>query len=614
MATPKVRINGQWVAIGGQQIDTDTLVSKAVGQANSYTDQQIETVSSDVNDLQIYVDGSFHDGIITAVEAKQIQSYLNNLATAKTKYDQDYTTMSGNSSLSAIDKNGLQGAYSLFVSSYNVLVNYIEQLISQQTITSDQVATVNSYFTSLDDSISILEASIQAGMSNIAQAKVNSALGLTNGSFEFTVAGSTYTVDVSGLEDQFNSVINDLTTLNSEINNADNDSILTSEEISQIQTNLSKLQNDQTIVTNSYTNIDGNIYISTTDKTNLDSAYSDYQSAYNVMISEVTSIINSNQNLTMNQKQTLNLDMQNYLDSLDLLTQIIIVVSRDNAISSVLSGSASSIIQSSESYTDDQLGNYVEETVYTDGIQALQNQIDNQVDTWYYPYDPTLDNPPANGWTTDSDRNEHVGDMFLNISTDQQNSGQAYRFILNGSTYEWQLITDNAIAAALKNSVNAQTLAEGKRRTFVDTPYPPYDVGDLWVVDPESDNPQVWNCITAEPSGGTYSKSDWKQVGDVTALNTAYDSARVSGIESGVVINRLSTAEANIVTAQNAADAAQSTADGVQSTVGDLTITMSDGTVLVNGQKIQKNTISNDQLDLGSITEDKMNWSSHLIF
>lgn len=613
MATPKVLISNQWVAIGGQSIDTQSLINQAVDQSNAYTDQQIENVGSDVSNLQDYVDGSFKNGIVTSVEVKQIQSYLNNLASDKAKYDQDYSSLSSNSQLSAIDKNALEGAYNVYSIAYSNLVSYINQLLQLSSISSDQLNMVDSYFQSLNSSISTMEASIQFGINNIAQAKADNALGISNGSIEFTVGTYTYTVDVSDVSNQYDTLINDLTSLNSVVNSSFSDGILTSDEQTSIRSQLSSLSSDQDLASQQYLSIEGNSFISSTDKTNIQSAYSDYESSYNSLITDLNTVISGN-SVTSQQINLIQSDTQNLLDDLDLLIQISIVVAKDNAISSVLSGSANDVLQTSESYTDDKMGNYVEETVYTQQIQALQQQVDNQVDTWYEAYDPTLDNAPANGWLTDDDRNDHVGDMFLNISTDQQDSGQAWRFILNGSTYEWQLITDNAIAAALQNSVNAQTLAEGKRRTFVNQPTPPYDLGDLWIVNASSNNPQVWNCISAENSSGSYSLSDWKQVGDVTSLNTAYDTAQVNGIESGVVITRLSTVETNVVTAQNTADGAQSTANSVQTIVGDLTITLSDGTVLVNGQKIQENSISNDQLDIGSITEDKMNWSTHLLF
>ena len=45
--------------------------------------------------------------------------------------------------------------------------------------------------------------------------------------------------------------------------------------------------------------------------------------------------------------------------------------------------------------------------------QDLQNQIDGQIETFYYDYEPTLKNIPASDWTTEDDKKKHEGDLFI---------------------------------------------------------------------------------------------------------------------------------------------------------------------------------------------------------
>jgi len=124
-------------------------------------------------------------------------------------------------------------------------------------------------------------------------------------------------------------------------------------------------------------------------------------------------------------------------------------------------------------------------TVVTD-IENIQSQIDGELDTWYYAGVPTLQNAPANQWTTDDDKKMHVGDLYYD-----KDSGFVYRFIYDTSVtpnvYKWIQIHDDAISEALKQAEKAQDTADHKRRVFVvqPTPIPPntyveYDVGDLW--------------------------------------------------------------------------------------------------------------------------------------
>ena len=141
-------------------------------------------------------------------------------------------------------------------------------------------------------------------------------------------------------------------------------------------------------------------------------------------------------------------------------------------------------------------------------IDDLQEQIDGNITTWYYPYAPTLSNIPASQWTTVEEKNNHIGDLFYNKDT-----GYCYRFLLDGVTYKWVQISDEDIAAALEAANHAQDTADGKRRVFVATPVPPYDVGDLWS---QGSNGDLLRCATAKAEGETYSASDWVKASKYT--------------------------------------------------------------------------------------------------
>ena len=121
-------------------------------------------------------------------------------------------------------------------------------------------------------------------------------------------------------------------------------------------------------------------------------------------------------------------------------------------------------------------------------IAGLQNQIDGVIDTWFEDYVPDITEEPWLTWaaidsgnmnTVEQDR--HTGDLFYDTST-----GAGYRFTKVGEVFSWGVITDTAITTALANAATAQGTADGKRRIFVDTPYAPYDRGDIWIVDEDS--------------------------------------------------------------------------------------------------------------------------------
>lgn len=139
--------------------------------------------------------------------------------------------------------------------------------------------------------------------------------------------------------------------------------------------------------------------------------------------------------------------------------------------------------------------------IYDPKIASLQSQIDGQIETWYYDYQPTLSNIPASGWKTEADRVRHEGDLFY-----WKSKGYSYRFFKDGSTWKWQLITDSDITKALQEASRAQDTADSKRRIFLTTPVPPYDKGDLWT---QGKVGGILRCKNARSSGG-YTASDWE--------------------------------------------------------------------------------------------------------
>lgn len=138
--------------------------------------------------------------------------------------------------------------------------------------------------------------------------------------------------------------------------------------------------------------------------------------------------------------------------------------------------------------------------IYNPMISSLQKQIDGQIETFYYDYEPTLNNVPAKEWDTEEKKTAHEGDLFY-----WKSKGYAYRFQKDGSAWNWQLVQDTDITLAMQKAAEAKNTADSKRRVFTATPYPPYDVGDLWVGNDTSD---LMRCQRSRQSGA-YDSSDW---------------------------------------------------------------------------------------------------------
>ena len=142
----------------------------------------------------------------------------------------------------------------------------------------------------------------------------------------------------------------------------------------------------------------------------------------------------------------------------------------------------------------------------------LQNQIDGKIETYYQSSNPW------NSWPSGTEP-DHVGDLWYNTSTKELKS------YVGPSSNTWAIIRDQAAIDAAEAASRAQDTADGKRRVFLSTPYPPYDAGDQWITY-GSDGSSMRVCVQGRQSG-RYVSSDWQ-------LSDADGNVKVS-IDRGVV-------------------------------------------------------------------------------
>ena len=202
----------------------------------------------------------------------------------------------------------------------------------------------------------------------------------------------------------------------------------------------------------------------------------------------------------------------------------------------------------------------------------LQSQIDGSIQTWFEDGVPTNLNYPAIDWTTDTIKKNHLGDLYYDNTT-----GYGYRWQIdqNGS-YSWKRIVDTDVTKALADAAKAQGTANSKRRIFVTTPVPPYDVADLWVQGTTGD---ILRCQTAKTEGQSYAAADWVKASkytDDTAVTKLAETVSVT-YATKTTVNQLSdrieqtvesveTVSASASAAQSAADKANEAAKAAQST------------------------------------------------
>lgn len=168
-------------------------------------------------------------------------------------------------------------------------------------------------------------------------------------------------------------------------------------------------------------------------------------------------------------------------------------------------------------YADKNLADYADSI--SKDLSSLQSQVDGQVEDWYYDYEPSMQNYPASQWTTTEERRKHIGDRFF-----WKSKGYAYRFMEDNGIWGWILLQDTDITKAMQVAMEAQDTADGKRRVFVTTPQPPYDIGDLW-----TNGEDILTATVTRDKGSVYVSSDWRKLNhytDDTVANQALEEAR----------------------------------------------------------------------------------------
>lgn len=187
----------------------------------------------------------------------------------------------------------------------------------------------------------------------------------------------------------------------------------------------------------------------------------------------------------------------------------------------------SDAVKESKNYADGKVSDFAE--TVTKSVEDLQNQIDGQIETFYYDYEPTLKNIPASDWTTEDDKKKHEGDLFY-----WKSKGYAYRFFKDGDTWKWQLVQDTDVTKALRTASFAQSTADSKCRVFLTQPTPPYDTGDMWN---QGQNGDILTCVVARGEGASYVETDWQKLNKYTDDETANKALEEARKSRAMIIN-----------------------------------------------------------------------------
>ncbi len=185
-------------------------------------------------------------------------------------------------------------------------------------------------------------------------------------------------------------------------------------------------------------------------------------------------------------------------------------------------------------------------TTVQQNITNLQSQIDGAIQFWNGSDIPTINNYPANEWTTEEIKNNHRADIYTVIKdiAGELKQGKSYRFDKVEDIWQWIELTDNELSAV-------QALATSKAKVFITTPIVPYNLGDLWI-----NGGKLYRCKIAKDNNGAYSENDWEEAVDYTdntvanLAKTLADTAQNTADSAVEEINNITNTE-GIATGKN---------------------------------------------------------------
>lgn len=147
-----------------------------------------------------------------------------------------------------------------------------------------------------------------------------------------------------------------------------------------------------------------------------------------------------------------------------------------------------------------ELKDFVDKT--TSNMKNIQNQVDEQITTWFYNYEPTLENEPCLSWTDFETKNSHIKDLFYN-----SDKGYVYVFSYDEgkNDFSWEKLEDKELINSMAIANKDLDTGDHKRTIFSPSPNVPYEVGDIWI----KENDVMYRCTVTRQEGDNFHEEDW---------------------------------------------------------------------------------------------------------
>lgn len=465
----------------------------------------LEDELSDLNNalegFDLSFKGALADGVIDMIERSQISDAMMRMKSEKSDVDNRYVYLSVHENIKNTSQlTTLQNAKRDYDTSFNTLINRINYILARDKVTPEMIEDYKTAYAEFTAAMvkysAIYEESLEYVQNRYADTKADEAQKYADG-LKLEVDA-----DIKDVSDN-------ITAFAEDVYGAFKDGIITSQERNRLDIHRKMLEKEKSDVIERYNTIITSRYLQGFfDTEKLVQARARYGEVHADLLLQIE-LAMMDDKITKEEADTA---VRLFAEYVERLTEF--SVQLELAIAAI--GHSKAVWQ-----TEEELKNYISVSVFNDEIAQMQATLDGHIMTWYYDYEPTLNNIPAKDWTTTEEKNAHVGDLFYH-----ETEGFAYRFMKSGSTYKWELIKDTEVTKALQDAQHALDLADDKRRVFVTTPKAPYDIGDLWIMG----DGELMRARTARKESESYVEIDWIKATKYT------DDTKANAVENQLII------------------------------------------------------------------------------
>ena len=243
--------------------------------------QAASEVQQSVADLTGYVDGAFSDGIISEAEAKAIGTYINIVNNEKKSAEATYDELYNNPYLEGSAKVGLANAKSAMFSAADALTSSVNTAIADGKATQGEKADVDAKYASFNTECASFNEAVKAAEKSIQDK-------LKGYADNAQMAADEANQSASNAQEDANEAKQSVESLNTYVDGAFKDGIITESEAKAIATYINTVNSTKGSMDSTYTALYSNPYLTGTYKSLLYSAKRSFDSA----VASLTSSIN----------------------------------------------------------------------------------------------------------------------------------------------------------------------------------------------------------------------------------------------------------------------------------------------------------------------------------